>query len=326
MRLTLRTLLAYLDDILEPSEAKEIGLKIQESNVATSLINRIRDVMRRRRLTAPPIKGNGADVDVNTVSEYLDNTLPPEGVAQIEKTCLESDIHLAEVAACHQILTLVLGEPIEISAEGRERMYALGPIKAHLPEGLVAAQAKQLSGSGLKAPSNPGLKLSLSDSGVMQPPKEPGAEKVISPALAQAASKSPGDSIPEYLRPQPLWRRAMPFAVVAILLAIVGVTVAIDPAFQGLESWKGGSGENRNVAATSNGAKPTSAPPAEQTPASTEAAESEPQVASTPQTPEEPTLDPNVTTLASTTDPAKPNADTTPLEVATAEPVGDKPA
>ena len=191
MRLTLRTLLAYLDDILEPTEAKEIGSKIQESNVATSLINRIRDVMRRRRLTAPPLKGSAADVDLNTVSEYLDNTLPPEGVAQIEKTCLESDIHLAEVAACHQILTLVLGEPIEISAEGRERMYALGPIRAKLPDGFVAASGKQLSGSGVRAPSNPGLKLSLSDSGVMQPPEEPRTEKANSHPFAHSEVRSP---------------------------------------------------------------------------------------------------------------------------------------
>ena len=127
MRLTLRTLLAYLDDVLEPAQAKELGEKIAESSVATALVNRMREVMRRRRLSAPAVQGAGAGIDANRVGEYLDNTLSPEAVADIERVCLESDVHLAEVAACHQILTLVLGEPVDVPVESRERMYALGP-------------------------------------------------------------------------------------------------------------------------------------------------------------------------------------------------------
>ena len=38
MRLTLRTLLAYLDDILEPSQTKEIGSKLTESKFASDLV------------------------------------------------------------------------------------------------------------------------------------------------------------------------------------------------------------------------------------------------------------------------------------------------
>ncbi len=37
--------------------------------------------MRRRRLTAPTLSGPGVGIDPNTVAEYLDNTLPPDGVA-----------------------------------------------------------------------------------------------------------------------------------------------------------------------------------------------------------------------------------------------------
>ena len=125
MRLTLRTLLAYLDDTLEPHEIKEIGQKVAESDAAQELVARIKQITRRRRLTTPPANGPGARFDANTVAEYLDNELSTDLVAELEKTCLESDVHLAEVASCHQILTLVLGEPALVPPTARERMYGL---------------------------------------------------------------------------------------------------------------------------------------------------------------------------------------------------------
>ncbi len=124
MRLTLRTLLAYLDDTLEPSETKLIGQKVAESDAAQELIARIKQVTRRRRLTTPPATGPNA-FEPNTVAEYLDNTLSAEQVAEVEKACLESDVHLAEIAAAHQILTLVLGQPALVPPTARQRMYAL---------------------------------------------------------------------------------------------------------------------------------------------------------------------------------------------------------
>ncbi|SFH62521.1 hypothetical protein [Planctomicrobium piriforme] len=129
MRLTLRTILAYLDDLLEPSQAREIGEKIAEGKEASALVSRIRDVTRRRRIGAPELTGPGSGPDPNLVSDYLENLLAPNQVVELERLCQTSDVHLAEVAACHKILTLVLGQPIDVSDEIRERMAALGSAK-----------------------------------------------------------------------------------------------------------------------------------------------------------------------------------------------------
>ncbi len=124
MRLTLRTLLAYLDDALKPSETKEIGRKVSENETAQELIARIKQVTRRRRLTTPEMGGPGGAVDPNMVAEYLDNVLTPDQVAQLERLCLESDVHLAEVAACHQILSLD-SESVQVPPTAKQRMYGL---------------------------------------------------------------------------------------------------------------------------------------------------------------------------------------------------------
>ncbi len=126
MRLTLRTLLAYLDDCLSPSQAKELGERISASPYASKLASRIREVVRRRRIGAPEVIGPGSTPDANVVAEYIDSLLPPAAESDYERICFESDAHLAEVAACHQILTNVKGEPVTIPPGVRERMYALG--------------------------------------------------------------------------------------------------------------------------------------------------------------------------------------------------------
>ena len=130
MRLTLRTLLAYLDDTLEPGEAKLLGAKLADSEPAQDMVERIKEVLRRRRLTVPPANSR---IDPNTIAEYLDNEITPELAEELERVCLASDVHLAEVAACHQILTVVLGEPAEVPADVVRRMYELGKGKAVNP-------------------------------------------------------------------------------------------------------------------------------------------------------------------------------------------------
>ncbi len=123
MRLTLRTLLAWLDDTLQPAEVRAIGKQVSESPFAQELSERIHRVTRQRRLSVPGSSGPDG-CDPNIVASYLDNDLDPEGVADYEKKCLTSDVHLAEVASVHQILSL-LGQKVKVPSEARARMYNL---------------------------------------------------------------------------------------------------------------------------------------------------------------------------------------------------------
>jgi hypothetical protein len=163
VRLTLRTLLSYLDDTLEPAQAKTIGAKVAESEQARELMERIKQVTRRRRLTAPSTTGPGG-IDANTIAEYLDNDVTPEQAAELEQICLASDVHLAEVAACHQILTLVLGEPALVPPSAKQRMYGLvkGPesIPFRKPAKATAKDDQDLS-SELEPDQDETLRLGL---------------------------------------------------------------------------------------------------------------------------------------------------------------------
>ncbi|WP_298866506.1 hypothetical protein [uncultured Gimesia sp.] len=215
MRLTLRTLIAYLDDVLEPNQIKEIGKKLEESSYASSLVDRIKDVMRRRRLTAPEIEGAGSNPDANTIAEYLDNTLTPEIVADVEKVCLNSDVNLVEVAASHQILTLVLGEPATVNANTRERIYALGPIADEHVLGSVA----------------PGVETAPNQNNTTS---EPGQQPAQDPLRSSVPAKDPepfSSRIPDYLKTKPLWKRFTPYFLILLAAGVWAGLFFGDPTF-----------------------------------------------------------------------------------------------
>ena len=129
MRLTLRTLLAYLDEVLDPGDAEELSAKISESDFANGLVHRIRNSVGRLRLSCPPPLAKGLAEDANSVGEYIDSTLPEDRIADFERACLESDMHLAEVSACHQIVTWIVREPADVDQGMRERIRALGEVQ-----------------------------------------------------------------------------------------------------------------------------------------------------------------------------------------------------
>ena len=125
MRLTLRTLLAYLDNTLDSQDSEILKNKLAESGFATQLVQRIRELQKRSDLSAPSPLARGPVEDANVICEYLDSTLPVEQVAEVERACLDSDPHLAEAAACHQILTMVLDNPANVTVVLRDRIYQL---------------------------------------------------------------------------------------------------------------------------------------------------------------------------------------------------------
>jgi hypothetical protein len=134
MQLTLRTLLAYIDDTLEPADARTLGKKVADNEEVKQLVERIKRVTRRRGLAAPETQTENEATDPNTVAAYLDNALDSATIKQVEETCLESDVHLAEVAAIHQILTLVLTEPVRVPPRAHKRMYGLVKPPASMPD------------------------------------------------------------------------------------------------------------------------------------------------------------------------------------------------
>lgn len=220
MRLTLRTLIAYLDDVLEPTQIKEIGKKLDESGYASSLVERIKDVLRRRRLTAPEVEGPGSSPDPNMVAEYLDNTLSPESVADVEKICLNSDVNLVEVAASHQILTLVLGEPATINPDTRERIYALGPIP---------------SGNELDVASSNTTTESATIDSQSESQNDSTSLKNSAPANQQTVpAKDPepfSSRIPDYLKTKPLWKRFTPYFLILLAGVVWAGLFFGDPTF-----------------------------------------------------------------------------------------------
>lgn len=152
MRLTLRTLLAYLDNTLEPQEAEILRQKVEQSGFATQLVQRIRRSVADPSLSAPAPDSVHPIEEPNMMSNFLDSTLPPEQIAEIEKACLESLPHLAEAAACHQILTMVLGRPAAVSDRLRERVIGMVDV-----DGKVVATDRSPSTGPLGGTASPAI-------------------------------------------------------------------------------------------------------------------------------------------------------------------------
>ncbi len=113
MRLTLRTLLAYRDGVLSPAESSDLHQRIRQTPVASNLLRRVENLVANKQLLAPKLNGEGLGGDANSVAEYLDDTLASEQVPEFERICIaESDLVLAELAHCHQLLAEALNSQV----------------------------------------------------------------------------------------------------------------------------------------------------------------------------------------------------------------------
>ena len=125
MRLTLRTLLAYRDGVLDPKDAAVLEAKIKDSSTAQQISQRIEHEMQNRRLAPIPVDAREFGFEANLVAEYLDDTIPMETLPEMERKCLENNTLLSEIGSCHQILSRALSIPAPISAALRQRIRDL---------------------------------------------------------------------------------------------------------------------------------------------------------------------------------------------------------
>jgi len=242
MRLTLRTLLAWLDNLLSPQDQHFLGDKVAQSPDATRLIRRIRETVARGTLPAPRLDGLGLAHDPNKAAEYLDNTLEPDLLAEFEKVCIQSDVHLAEIAASHALLAEVFRDPGLVQPLGvAEKKRLLQAVQQHL-EKPQETEREVAAARAASVPPAPSAAAEACDTMFVSP---------ATLATAQPGRVARAAVTSDTKRPS---RRAAWLtlaAAAAVLLTLVGVLI-----------WSLSRGDHREIAAASRAAAgPQSTPP-----------------------------------------------------------------
>jgi hypothetical protein len=125
MRLTLRTLLNWLNNNLSEEDASLVAQKVEESELAKALKAQIEGIMAQEHLSAPELLDGTPKGNANSAAEYLDNSMDPKLTPDFEKFCIHSDIMLGEIAGCHEILSQALTQKLELGPELRAKLCGL---------------------------------------------------------------------------------------------------------------------------------------------------------------------------------------------------------
>lgn len=141
MRLTLRTLLGWVDGALPAEEHSAIGEMVAGSRMATRLAEQIREGVACGSTDVPLTGGPAIAEDANRVAEYLDNTLLSEHLRAFERLCIESRPHLEEVATCHGILAEISRTPKLARMPRDQRSVLRQRIQRSLSTAAVASSA-----------------------------------------------------------------------------------------------------------------------------------------------------------------------------------------
>ncbi|MCR5164129.1 MAG: hypothetical protein K6C40_08945 [Thermoguttaceae bacterium] len=125
MRLTLRTLLNWINNNLSEEDAALVAQKVEESELAKTLKAQIEGIMAQQKLPAPELLDGTPKGNANAAAEYLDNSMDPVQTPDFEKFCIHSDIMLGEIAGCHQILSRALTQKLDLAPELRVKLCDL---------------------------------------------------------------------------------------------------------------------------------------------------------------------------------------------------------
>ncbi len=246
MRLTLRTLLAYVDGVLGPTEHADLHRRIQQSEDVSNLLRRVKRLQTQAELQTPPLTGKGLGGDPNAIAEYLDDVLPGGQVPELERICLESDIQLSELAHCHRLLStafqtkVVVPDPLHATA-----IELVDPARRGVIEGSLLTRntkrTKRRRGmlvrvdDGRVATPTDASELEVVDAGgaavdIQVPMVASGGESIRPEGLDLEYSKLARE-VPEYLMGKTTGAWTMPLAIF-LLAGLLGIVV-----WQSLGPW-----------------------------------------------------------------------------------------